>query len=229
MRQVAVFGLGSFGSTVAKTLTDQGVEVLAIDVDREKVEDIKDYVAVSVALDATDEKALRSIGIEQVDGAIVCIGENVEANLLTTTLLKKMGIKNIYGRSVNPLQEEILRSLDITKIVNLEKEMGETIGKSLTSPNIQVCMKLASGHTMAEIKVPKEFSGRSLKDLGLRKRFDVNIVAIKKQVPAIDDKGQRIFKEEINDLPQAEDILSESNYLIVVGKEESINALSKHK
>ena len=93
MRQIAVFGLGSFGSTVAKTLTDQGVEVIAVDSDKEKVEDIKDYVAVAVALDATDEKALRSIGLEQIDAAIVCIGENVEANLLTTTLLKKMGIK----------------------------------------------------------------------------------------------------------------------------------------
>ncbi|MCP4650607.1 MAG: TrkA family potassium uptake protein [PVC group bacterium] len=229
MRQIAVIGLGSFGSTVAKTLTDQGVEVLAVDSDKEKVENIKDYVAVAVALDSTDDKALRAIGIEHVDAAIVCIGENVEANLLATTLLKKMGIKNIYGRSVNPLQEEILKSLDITKIINLEKEMGESVGKSLTSPNIQVSMKLASGHTMAEIKVPKEFIGRSLKDLNVRKRFDVNIVAIKRQIPSIDEKGQRVFKEVINDLPQAEDVLSETNYLIVVGKEESINALSKQK
>ncbi len=229
MRQVAVIGLGSFGSTVARTLTDQGVEVLAVDSDREKVEDIKDYVAVAVALDSTDEKALRSVGIEQVNVAIVCIGENVEANLLTTTLLKKMGIKNIYGRSVNHLQEEILKSLDITKIINLEKEMGESVGKSLTSPNIQVCMKLSSGHTMAEIKVPKEFCGRTLKTLNLRKRYDVNVVAIKKQIPAIDARGQRIFKEVINDLPQAEDILKETDFLIVVGKEESIKLLSNHK
>ncbi len=229
MRQIAVFGLGSFGSTVAKTLTDQGVEVLAVDSDKEKVEDIKDYVAVAVALNATDEKALRSIGLEQVDAAIVCIGENVEANLLTTTLLKKMGIKNIYGRSVNPLQEEILKSLDITKILNLEKEMGESVGKSLTSPNIQVCMKLSSGHTMAEIRIPKDFCGRSLKELNLRKRYDVNVVAIKKQIAAIDERGQRILNEEINDLPQAEDILEESDCLIVVGKQESINLLTKHK
>lgn len=229
MRQIAVFGLGSFGSTVAKTLTDQGVEVLAVDSDKEKVEDIKDYVAVAVALNATDEKALRSIGLEQVDAAIVCIGENVEANLLTTTLLKKMGIKNIYGRSVNPLQEEILKSLDITKILNLEKEMGESVGKSLTSPNIQASMKLSSGHNMSEIRIPKDFCGRSLKELNLRKRYDVNVVAIKKQIAAIDERGQRILNEEINDLPQAEDVLEEGDCLIVVGKQESINLLTKHK
>ncbi len=228
MRQIAVFGLGSFGSTVAKTLTDQGVEVIAVDSDKEKVEDIKDYVAVAVALNATDEKALRSIGLEQVDAAIVCIGENVEANLLTTTLLKKMGIKNIYGRSVNPLQEEILKALDITKILNLEKEMGESVGKSLTSPNIQVSMKLSSGHTMAEIRIPADFYGRSLKELNLRKRYDVNVVAIKKQIAAIDERGQRILNEEINDLPQAEDMLEEGDCLIVVGKQESINLLIKH-
>ncbi|MBI4845477.1 MAG: TrkA family potassium uptake protein [Candidatus Omnitrophica bacterium] len=229
MRQVAVFGLGSFGSTVAKTLTDQGVEVFAIDADKEKVEDIKDYVAVAVALDATDEKSLRAIGIEQVDAAIVCIGENVEANLLITTLLKKIGIKNIYGRSVNYLQEEILKTLEITKIINLEKEMGESVGKSLTSPNIQASMKLSSGHTMAELKVPNDFYGRSLKDLNLRKRYDINVVAIKKQIPDINQRGQRILKEEINDLPQAEDILEENDCLIIVGKQESINLLSKHK
>ena len=228
MRQVAVIGLGSFGSTVARTLTDQGVEVIAVDNDKEKVEDIKDFVAVAVALDSTDEKALRSIGIDQVDAAIVCIGENVESNLLITTLLKKMGIKNIYGRSVNHLQEEILKSLEITKIINLEKEMGEVVGKSLTSPNIEVCMKLSSGHTMAEIKVPKSFCGRTLKDLNFRKRYDINVVAIKKQTPAINARGQRILREEINDLPQAEDVLQETDFLIVVGKEESINLLSKH-
>ncbi len=228
MRQVAVVGLGSFGSTVARTLTEQGVEVLAIDNDKEKVEDIKDYVAVAVALDSTDEKALRSVGIEQVDAAIICIGENVESNLLTTTLLKKMGIKNIYSRSVNPLQEEILRSLEITKILNLEKEMGEAVGKSLTSPNLQVCMKLSSGHIMAEIRIPKEFAGKMLKELNLRKRYDVNVVAIKKLAAAIDERGQRILKEEINDLPQAEDVLEETDALILVGKQESVNALSKH-
>ncbi|RKY34867.1 MAG: TrkA family potassium uptake protein [Candidatus Omnitrophota bacterium] len=229
MRQVAVIGMGSFGAAVAMTLTNQGVEVLAIDLDVEKIEDIKDSVAVAVALDATDEKALRSIGIEQVDEAIVCIGENLEANLLTTTLLKKMGIKKIYGRSVNPLQEEILKALEITKIINVEKEMGENIGKGLVSPNIQVCMKLASGHTMAEIKVPGELCGKVLKDLNIRKRYNVNIVAIKKQIPAIGENGQRIFKEIINDLPRAEDVLAETDYLIVVGKEESINSLAKYK
>ena len=229
MRQIAVIGLGTFGSTVAKTLTNQGVEVLAIDMEQDKVEDIKDYVAVAVSLDAMNEKALRSIGIEQVDAAIVCIGENVEANLLITTLLKKMGITNIYARSMTPLQEEILKSLEITKIIKLEEEMGETVGKSLASPNIQMCMKLSSGHTMAEIKVPGEFVGRSLKDLALRKRYDVNVVAIKKQQPAIDGRGERIFRESVNDLPQGDDVLEDNDYLIVVGREESIELLSQHK
>ena len=228
MRHVAVLGLGSFGAAVARTLTEQGVEVLAIDTDKDKVEDIKDYVAVAVAPDTTDEKALRSIGIEQVDAAIVCIGENVESNLLTTTLLKKMGIKTIYSRSVNPLQEEILKSLEITKLLNLEKEMGESVGKSLTSPNLQVCMKLSSGHVMAEVKIPREFYGKTLRDLNLRKRYAVNVVAIKKIVAAIDERGQRLLKEEINDLPQAEDVLEENDAFILVGKQESINALSLH-
>jgi trk system potassium uptake protein TrkA len=228
MRQIAVIGLGMFGSTVAKTLTNQGVEVLAIDLEQERVEDIKDYVAVAVTLDAMNEKSLRSVGIDRVDVAIVCIGENVEANLLITTLLKKMGIRNIYARSMTPLQEEILKSLEITKIIKLEEEMGEMVGKSLTNPNIQMSMKLSSGHTMAELCVPREFVGRTLRDLALRKRYDVNVVAIKKQQPAIDERGERIFRETVNDLPQGEDVLEENDCLIVVGRQESIDLLSQH-
>ncbi len=229
MRQVAVIGLGRFGAAVARTLTEQGVEVVAVDLQKEKIEDIKDYVAVAVALDSMDEKALRSIGMEQVDAAIVCIGENVQSNLLSTTLLKKMGVKNIYARAVNPLQEEILRALEITKIIKLEEEMGESVGKTLSSPNIQVSMKLATGHTMAEIKVPKEFWGKTLKELNMRKRYDINVVAIKKLIPSVNDQGQKVFKETINDLPQADDVIEETDLLIVVGKEESINLVSNHK
>ena len=141
------------------------------------------------------------MNIMEVDGYKAKIEYDSELDEFRGEILGLNGSADFYGKDPATLRREFKASLAVFLEVCEEKGINPT----------------------------KEFSGRSLKDLGLRKRFDVNIVAIKKQVPAIDDKGQRIFKEEINDLPQAEDILSESNYLIVVGKEESINALSKHK
>ena len=124
MRNIAIIGLGSFGSSVARELTEKGVQVLAIDRNPELVESIKDSVSHAAALDATDENALRAVDIENMDVAVVCIGEDVEANLLTTILLKKMGIQHIWTRALSLLQQEILRVLEVERIINLEEDMG---------------------------------------------------------------------------------------------------------
>ncbi len=227
MRQIVVIGLGRFGSTIAKTLSNKGVDVIAIDIDKEKVENIKDYVAIAVALDSTDESALKSVGIENVDAAIVCIGENIEANLLTTSLLKKMGISNISARAMDPLQAEILRYMEVARVIKLEEEMGVMIGNSMVTSHIEKHIPLASGYSFVEIKVPEKFIGKSLKDLQLRNKYRINIVAIKKRIPEITESGERSYKEVINNMPQADDILEEGDIVIAIGSDESIDSLSK--
>jgi trk system potassium uptake protein TrkA len=227
MRSVAVIGLGNFGSTVARELTDHGVQVIALDEQKERVEAIKESVAFAVALNTTDASALKSVAIQDVDIAIVCIGEDVEANLLTTLLLKKMGVKKIWARAINPLQSEILSSLDVDDIINLEEQMGKAIARSLASANVSKHVPLSPGHSVAEVKVPDSFIGKTLREIDPRKKHSVNVVAVKTLVPAIDDSGERTFEEQVDDVPPPDMKLSEDQVLLVAGSDKNIERFAK--
>ncbi|MBU0630612.1 MAG: TrkA family potassium uptake protein [Candidatus Margulisbacteria bacterium] len=227
MRQIAVIGLGNFGSTVARELTDRGVQVLAIDSEKERIDLIKECVSTAVAADTTDEKALKAIGVQNVDIAVVCIGENVEANLLTTILLKKIGVKKIWARAISPLQHEIIKSLAVDNIINLEEEMGKITANSLIAPNISRFISLMPGHSFMEIKVPAPIVGKSIQELHPRRKFKINIVAIKKSRPQINSLGERTFEEYIEEVPSSEEPLAESDVLLLVGKDEDLQKFAK--
>lgn len=222
MRTIAVIGLGGFGSSVALELADKGVEVLAIDREVAPVEAVKDFVTHAATLSSTDEEALRAVGIQNVDVAVVCIGENIEANLLTTILLKKMGVHRIWTRALSPLQQEMLKMLEVDKIINLEKEMGGIVAGSLTSSNITRHIPLAEGHSIVEVQVPPEFVGKTLRQLDPRNKYNINIVAIIKSVPGITEQGERTFEESIEDVPQPDDRLEETDRLLVVGSDKNV-------
>jgi trk system potassium uptake protein TrkA len=222
MRTIAVIGLGGFGSSVARELAAKGVQVLAIDREREPVEAIKDSVTHAATLSSTDEEALRAVGILDVDVAVVCIGEDIEANLLTTILLKKMGIHRIWTRALSPLQQEMLKMLEVDNIINLEKEMGGIVASSLASANITRHIPLAKGHSIVEVQVPAEFVGKTLRALDPRNKFGINIVAVKKSVPGINEQGERILEEAIEDVPSPDDILEETDRLLIVGSDKNV-------
>jgi trk system potassium uptake protein TrkA len=222
MRNIAVIGLGSFGSSVARELTKRGVEVLAIDRDQDQVENIKESVTHAVALDATDENALTSISIENVDVATVCIGKDIEANLLTTILLRKLGVNHIWTRAISPLQQEILRALDVEKIINLESEMGRFVASSLMSANISRFIPLTAGHAIVEVKIPEALIGKTLREIDPRRKFDINVVAIKKSVPRITPQGERLLEEALEDVPDPDRTLEETDSLLIVGSEKNI-------
>jgi trk system potassium uptake protein len=222
MRNIAVIGLGKFGSSLARELSEKGVEVLAIDRNRESVEAVKDSVTHAATLSSTDEEALRAVGIQNVDVAVVCIGEDIEANLLTTILLKKMGVHRIWTRALSPLQQEIIKMLEIDNIINLEQEMGRIVASSLASTNITRHIPLAKGHSIVEVQVPEEFIGKTLRTLDARNQFGINIVAIKKMIPGINDQGERMMEEFIEDVPKPDDILEETDRLLVVGSDKNV-------
>jgi len=225
MRQVAVIGLGNFGSTVAKELTEKGGQVIAVDQDKDKVEDIKESVSYAVALDTTDETALRTIGIENVDVAVVCIGEDIEAALLTTLLLKKMGIKKIWARAISPLQREILKTMEVDNVINLEEEMGRIVARSLVTTRITKRIPLTPVHSLAEIEVPRSFIDKSVGQIEVRKKYGVNIVAIRRKVPKITDYGERLLEDSIEDVSSPDKVMEEGDVLVVVGTDENIEAL----
>ncbi|MCK4584529.1 TrkA family potassium uptake protein [candidate division WOR-3 bacterium] len=229
MKQFAVIGLGSFGRKVAVTLSEKGAEVIAVDKDRSKVEDIKDKVVHAVALDSTSLDELKGIGITDVDTVIVALGEQQEAAILTTVLLKNLGVGEVIARAMNALYAQILKMVGADKVILIEEQMGEQLAKALVAPQIIENIPLSSGHLLVEIKPRKEFIGKKLKDLDLRGRYGVNVVAIQKKVEEINDEGEVVTRIKVDDLPGPDDKITEDETLLVVGSEEEIERLVKEE
>jgi len=227
MRQVAVIGLGKFGTAVARELIVQGAEVIAIDRRKEPVEALKDTVTYAATLNATDENALRGVGVQNVDVAVGCIGDDVEANLLTTLLLKKLGVKTVWSRAISPLQKEILRRLEVDSIMNLEEDMGHTVARSLVSSSVAKHIPLGKGYGIAELPVPTPFIGQTIHAVMARNTHNVNLVAIKKPVPEITDAGERTFGEAVENIPGPDATFEEGDILVVVGRDSDIAKIAK--
>ncbi len=227
MRSIAVIGLGNYGSTVARELTERGVQVIAIDQDRDRVEAVKENVAFAVSLDSTDRTALQSASVDHVDVAVVCIGDNVEASLLTTLQLKKLGIRKIWARAINPLQHEILAALGVDEIIDLEEQMGRSTARSLASVNVSRHIPLSPGHSIAEVRIPHSFLQKTLRQINPRDRFNVNIVGIKTFVPVISDSGDRTFEETFDEVPSPDTELTEDIVFLVAGSDKNIERFAK--
>ena len=227
MKQIAVVGLGNFGSNVARELVEQGAQVIAVDKDKDRVEAIKDLVTYAVTLNATDENALRSVALKDVDAAVVCIGDDVEANLLSTLLLKKVGIRKIWARAISPHQQEILRVMQVDAIINLEQEMGRLVARSLVIENVVKHVHLSSGYSVAEIKVPTSLVDKTLRQTKLRSEYNLNVVAIRKKRPQITRDGERTFEEYTENVPSPEAAFEEGDILVIVGHDRDIARFSK--
>ncbi len=226
MRQIAVIGLGTFGSTVARQLAELGAEVLAIDRESQAVEAIKSDVAGAAALDATDEEALRAVAVPGMDAALVCIGDDVQANLLCTLLVRKMGVKVIWSRAINRLQAEILRALDVDAVMHIEAEMGRIIAKSLLEERIARHIDLGAGYGLAEIPVGEGRIGKTLEELHAGDRHEVQVVAVK-QTGALPGGGKagRVVTG-VETAPDPARPLEAGDVLVCVGRDESLNRFS---
>lgn len=227
MKQFAVIGLGSFGYALAQELMEQGAQVIAIDRDAQRIESIKELVTYAVTLEAGDEAALKAALIHEVDVAIVCIGDNIEANLLVTVLLKRLGVKTIWARAISPLQQEILKALEIDSIINLEHDMGCMVARSLIIENVVKHVFLSPGYSVAEVKVPESMVGKTLRQSGFRKDYNLNVVGIRRKVPRITKDGERTFEEIIENVPAPDAKLEVEDVLVMVGKDTDILKFTK--
>ena len=227
MKQFAVIGLGKFGMKVALTLSEKGGQVLAVDEDIRKVEEVKDHVAQAVCLDSTDEDAMRAAGLEDVDAAIVGAGENLEFSILATAILKKLGVPNIVARAVSDLHAQILERVGATRVIMVEEQMGEQVARSIIAPEIHEQFALATGHSLAEVVPRPEFIGQSIGKINFRQQFGVNIIAIQKRIPILTPEGKNSFQVLINDLPKPTDVIEDNDVLVVVGSDENIERLAR--
>ncbi len=227
MRQFAVFGLGVFGESVAKNLMKEGMEVIVIDNDEQRIEAIKNDVTEAAILDSTKEDALLAIDIGRVDCAIVCIGENMESSILTALLLKKLEVPKIIARANSPAHRQILSLIGVDEIISPEEEMGMRLARRLSSTHILHHLDISEEHTIAEVLINEKFVGKTLRDLNLRSRFGVNVVGIKKKVPHVTENGENVFIEKYVDFPSPDDVFEEGDVLVMVGSERAISEVEK--
>lgn len=227
MKSIAVIGLGQFGHQVAVSLAQKGFDVIALDSDIELVSEIKDLVHQAIAVDTTDEKAMWAMNIDSVDKAVVAIGSNVQASLLSTALLKRMDIREIYVRAITPLQESILKSMGIRHIINIEKDMGLQVSNLISSDRIGRYIEIGSKHALLEIVVPSVLVNKSLKEANLREIYKINIVGIKTPVPMVDDEGQIFYQLEMTDIPDPEYCFKKEDLLVIAGTDDRLDAFVK--
>ncbi len=227
MRQFAVIGLGRFGFQVAETLARKGASVIAVDTNEALVEKAKDIVSDAIQLDSTDEEALKASGIANVDVAVVSMGEDVESSILTTALLKNMGVKEIVARATTDLHAQILERVGATRVVFPEKDMGLRVAHSILAPGVLEYFELGADYNLAEIAVKGEFVGKNLRELDLRTGFGVTMIMIMKKLWETTKEGE-LTEREVRELPDPNYIVKEGDILVVVGNSKDLETLEKH-
>ena len=225
MKRFVVIGLGRFGRRLAKELTDAGHEIIAIDTREALVERVRDEVALAVCLDATEPEALKSQGVDKVDAAIVAIGEDFEANALATATLKALGVGRVISRASSDIQRRILDRIGADQVVFPEEEMAVRLASQLANPEIIDHVELSEGHGLVQIRAPEAWQGRTLNEIDLRKKYEVNLVAIKRPVKKQTLEGEEVVEEQVLDLLMPHTKIREGDVLVLVGTTESLSAL----
>lgn len=203
-KQFVVIGLGRFGSSVAKTLYELGCDVLAIDNDEDLIQDISDEVTHAVQMDATEESALRTLGLRNFDVAVVTIGTNIQSSIMVTLLMKEMGVKYIIAKANNDLHAKVLKKIGADRVVLPEKDMGIRVANNLVSTSILDYIELSPEYNIMEIEVLKEWDNKKLRDLKLRGKYGLNVMAIKRG-------------EDINLSPSADDYIKMGDIIVAIG------------
>ncbi len=212
-RTFGVIGLGRFGYHVARTLAQGGAEVIACDVDEEKVREISEYVSLAYVLDATDARALKESGIANVDTAVVSIGKNIEASILIVVQLKELGVKEVVAKAITPLHGKVLEKLGVDRVVYPEKEMAIRIAHSLLVGEFIEEIPIGEKHSLFELKAFDFMLGKTLRDLDVRRRFGVSVLAIK--------RGENLIVNPVGD----EKVLP-GDILVVLGTTEQLSTMA---
>ena len=216
-RQFAIIGLGRFGSAIASTLVELGQDVLGIDTDPARVDELADSVPHLLQLNAIDARALREAGVADMDVAVVSIGANIEASLLIVMTVKELGVKYIMAKATTAVHGRILEKLGVDRVVYPEREMATRMAHSLVVPNVLDYIGLSADFSIVEIPAPAAFVGKSLREIDLRARHGLTLIAIK--------RGDKGATQVTNVAPSADERILASDTLAVVGSNEQLKGL----
>ncbi|MBM7709953.1 potassium channel family protein [Enterococcus lemanii] len=210
----AIIGLGRFGGSICRSLVESGQEVLVIDSNEDRVNEFMNIATHAVVGNAQDEMTLRSLGIRNFDHVIIAIGEDIQASILVTLMVKEMGVPNVLAKAQNEYHARVLEKIGADKVVHPERDMGVRIAHNLVSKNILEFIELSDEFTLAEIRVTNpRFFNKSLIDLNFRQKFGLTIVAIRR------GSGKVVVS------PDASEVIKESDNLLVIGASEDVDML----
>lgn len=214
MKQFAVIGLGRFGTSIARTLSMMGHEVLAIDEDQEKIQEIVNSVTHAIQADAKDENALKALGIRNFDVVIVAIGKDTESSILVTVLLKELGVKCVVAKARTELHGKVLARVGADKVVYPERDMGVRVAHSLVSSNVLDHIELSPDYSILEVVAPELLVGKTLRQANLRAKYGVTVMAIK--------RGNSILVS-----PSPDDPIEGNDILVVIGENHKLHTVER--
>lgn len=208
-KQYAVFGLGSFGESVAVTLQELGCEVVVVDNHMERIEDVSPYVSYAVQADIEDPEVIRSLGARNLDGVVVAVADDMEASIMATLVSKEIGVPYVLAKAKNELHAKVLKKIGADSIIFPEKEIGQSVARNLVSGEFVDWISLSPDYSITEIQVPEKWIGKSLSEIDVRRTKDVNVV------------GARIG-EKIQVTIDPEEPLQKEMMLIMIGSNEAL-------
>ena len=211
----AVFGIGRYGKQIALSLASKGAEVITFDTNPNRSESIKDDVALAVTLDSTDIRSLQAQNVQEMDAAIVAIGENFEATVLTSLNLLDLGVPRVIVRSNGDHQQRILSSLGIQEILTPESEVASIVSERLIHPNIGGFLELPDDYEIAEIHAPQNCIGRTLGSIDLTNRYELRLITIRRKFSA--EKEGELDQEHIIGVPKEDMVIQDTDTLVVFG------------
>lgn len=213
----AVIGLGQFGSAIARSLQKRGAEVIAIDIDEGKVDDIKKDVSIAVTLDSTQKEALLAHDIDTTDAVLICIGDLNHFNnlLLTTFTVQELGVKRIIVRAQGEAQKRILQKMGITEVLCPEDEVSSNVSERLLNPSVVMYVELPDRYEIVEVHTPYRAIGHTLGEISLRKKYHLNLITLLRKSADCDDY-------HIVGVPTADTRLCDTDLILLFGKGENI-------
>jgi trk system potassium uptake protein TrkA len=203
---------------MATTLAELGHDVIGVDGDAERVRQLADTITQAVELDATDERALRAVGIQEVDVAVVSIGENIESSVLVVMQLRELGVASIVAKAVTPLHGRILEKLGVARVIFPEREMAVRIAHGLVMPNVIDYIELSRDFSIVELPAPDMFVGHTLKQLELRPKYGLTLIAIKR-------RPSPTAAQVTNIAPAADEVIGAGDVLSLLGSNERLSEL----
>lgn len=227
--KIIIFGLGNFGMSLAMNLTQSGNEVIGVDKQIEKVNLVKDKIAHAICLDSTNELAYQALPVKQTDLAVVAIGENEGAAIITTAIVKKLSTAKVISRSLSPIHDTVLQAMGIDFIVHPEMEAAEKLTYKINLKNVVDNYKVDDKYSITEIKIPASFVGQTLEELDIRHRFNLNVITFLRRKEKKNLLGVTTSVMQVVGVPSPEIKVEKDDIMVVFGLNEKIVELNNIK